>query len=134
MKYPQIKAYLIKFIILKPKKPNSALRKVTKTSFSKIGHLYSYIPGIKHSLKFQNKVLIRSASIKDLNSIHTVIIRWCFRFFLVFFVLLLEVNMVLKNMFKYSFSFHSHLNRKRFFRSLILFRSLFPFVSFSFSW
>jgi len=66
-KCPQKKATCIKVTVMKPKKPNSATRKVVKVSFLKCKRkTFCHIPGIKHNLQKFSTVLIRGGRAKDL--------------------------------------------------------------------
>jgi len=66
-KCPQKKATCIKVTTMKPKKPNSATRKVVKVSFMKCKRKpFCHIPGIKHNLQKFSTVLIRGGRAKDL--------------------------------------------------------------------
>jgi small subunit ribosomal protein S12 len=65
-----VKELVIKFLLLLPKKPNSAARKTIKVIllFNKKSVL-CHIPGIKHSLQKYSSVLIRGARVRDLPGI-----------------------------------------------------------------
>nr|AZS52487.1 ribosomal protein S12 [Balanophora laxiflora]UPI49022.1 ribosomal protein S12 [Balanophora laxiflora] len=49
-----------------PKKPNSALRKITKVRLSNKHDIFAYIPGEGHNLQEHSIVLIRGGRVKDL--------------------------------------------------------------------
>jgi small subunit ribosomal protein S12 len=63
---PQLKGVCLKVFVRTPKKPNSALRKVTKVKLSNKLKVESYIPGQGHTLKQYCIVLIRGGRVKDL--------------------------------------------------------------------
>lgn len=61
---------------MKPKKPNSATRKVAKVSFMKIKRMtFCHIPGIKHNLQKFSTVLLRGGRAKDLPGVKYRVIR-----------------------------------------------------------
>ena len=55
---PQKKGFCKKIFILNPKKPNSALRKVSKCFLNLKKHITIHIPGIGHNLQKHSHVLI----------------------------------------------------------------------------
>lgn len=63
---PQIRGVCLKVFVRTPKKPNSALRKVTKLKLSNNLRVESYIPGEGHNLQEYSVVLIRGGRIPDL--------------------------------------------------------------------
>jgi small subunit ribosomal protein S12 len=63
---PQVKGICVKVFIRTPKKPNSALRKVTKLKLSNGMRVESYIPGEGHNLQEYSVVLVRGGRIPDL--------------------------------------------------------------------
>jgi small subunit ribosomal protein S12 len=84
---PHRRGICIKVYTMKPKKPNSAIRKVAKlklvvgiikrhtdpTAIYK--YLVAYIPGQGHSLQKHSVVLVRGGRVPDLPGIHYHIIR-----------------------------------------------------------
>jgi len=58
-----------------PKKPNSALRKVTKLLLSNKYKAFAHIPGIGHNLQKHSTVLIRGGRVKDLPGYRYKVIR-----------------------------------------------------------
>lgn len=59
-----------KLRIMKPKKPNSANRKITKVTIKSTGRdINCYIPGRGHTLILHNDVLVRGGRVKDLPGI-----------------------------------------------------------------
>jgi len=73
---PQKKGICLKIFLRTPKKPNSALRKLTKlrlTSTKKI--ITAYIPGEGHNLQEYSTVLVRGGRVKDLPGVKYHLIR-----------------------------------------------------------
>ena len=58
-----------------PKKPNSALRKVSRVRLTNGMEVAAYIPGIGHNLQEHSVVLIRGGRVKDLPGVRYHIIR-----------------------------------------------------------
>ena len=58
-----------------PKKPNSALRKVTRVRLTNGIEVSAYIPGEGHSLQEHSVVLVRGGRVKDLPGVRYHIIR-----------------------------------------------------------
>ena len=63
---PQLKGVCVKVFTRTPKKPNSALRKVSKVKLSNSIKVESYIPGEGHNLQEYSVVLIRGGRVPDL--------------------------------------------------------------------
>lgn len=63
---PQKKGICMRVYIIKPKKPNSAERKVAKVRLSNNKFIIGYIPGEGHSLQEHSVVLVRGGRVKDL--------------------------------------------------------------------
>lgn len=72
---PQKKGTCLKVFQMTPRKPNSALRKVTRVLLSNYQKVYAYIPGIGHALQKHSVVLIRGGRVKDLPGMKYTIIR-----------------------------------------------------------
>lgn len=72
---PQQKGVCLRLIIKKPKKPNSALRKVAKVKLSNGNIIHAYIPGIGHNLQEHGIVLVRGGRVKDLPGVKYKCIR-----------------------------------------------------------
>jgi len=72
---PQKRGIIIKLLTMKPKKPNSAIRKIAKVNIhDKI--IIAYIPGEGLSgLSIHNEVLIRGGKVQDLPGVNYKIIR-----------------------------------------------------------
>ena len=72
---PFAKGVVIKTVIKKPKKPNSANRKCVLVRLSSGRELTSYVPGEGHNLQEHNVVLIRSGRLKDVPGVKTRCVR-----------------------------------------------------------
>ncbi|XP_053608542.1 small ribosomal subunit protein uS12m [Plodia interpunctella] len=62
---PFAKGVVLKTLIKKPKKPNSANRKCVLVRLSNGKEMVAYIPGIGHNLQEHNIVLVRVGRVKD---------------------------------------------------------------------
>lgn len=60
---------------VKPKKPNSAIRKIAKVTLTNGWRILAYIPGQGHDLKKYSTVLVRGGRVKDLPGIKYKLIR-----------------------------------------------------------
>ena len=58
-----------------PKKPNSALRKVTRVRLTNGKEITAYIPGIDHNLQEHSIVLVRGGRVRDLPGVRYHVIR-----------------------------------------------------------
>lgn len=78
---PHKRATVLKLWTAKPKKPNSAIRKIAKVRIisSKITVIV-YIPGQGHSLQEHSQILIRGGWVPDLPGVHYKAIRGKFDF------------------------------------------------------
>lgn len=72
---PQKKAVCIKVTTRKPKKPNSAIRKIAKVRLSNSKKVLVYIPGQGHSLQEHSVILVRGGKTKDLPGLHYKAVR-----------------------------------------------------------
>lgn len=72
---PQKKGVCLKVFTTKPKKPNSALRKVARIRLFNQKKLTGYIPGEGHNLQEHSQVLIRGGRVQDLPGVRYHIIR-----------------------------------------------------------
>lgn len=79
-KCPQKKAICVKVRIVKPKKPNSAQRKIVKARLSSKRHVLAYIPGQGHSLKNFSVVMVTGGRANDLPGVRYSLIRGLFDF------------------------------------------------------
>ncbi len=66
---PNRRGVCIKVFTQTPRKPNSAIRKVTRVRLSNSHLITAYIPGEGHNLREHSNVLIRGGRIKDLPGI-----------------------------------------------------------------
>lgn len=67
---PQKKGVCIRVGEMKPKKPNSAVRKIAKIKLSTGRDVLCYIPGQGHKLQKHSVVLVRGGRVPDLPGIH----------------------------------------------------------------
>lgn len=74
---PQRKGICTRVYTTTPKKPNSALRKVSRVRLSSGFEITAYIPGIGHNLQEHSIVLVRGGRVKDLPGVKYHIIRGC---------------------------------------------------------
>ena len=74
-KNPQKRGVCTRVYTTKPKKPNSALRKVARVRLTNKLEVTAYIPAEGHNLQEHNSVLIRGGRVKDLPGVRYHIIR-----------------------------------------------------------
>lgn len=72
---PQKRGVCVRVYTTKPKKPNSALRKVARVRLTNGIEVSSYIPGEGHNLQEHSVVLIRGGRVKDLPGVRYHIVR-----------------------------------------------------------
>lgn len=73
---PQRRGLCLKVYTTKPKKPNSAIRKVAKLQLARKGKkVIAYIPGQGHTLQKFSMVLIKGGRVRDLPGVSYKIIR-----------------------------------------------------------
>jgi small subunit ribosomal protein S12 len=72
---PQKKAICVKVFTCSPKKPNSALRKVSKVRIFNGWRVDAYIPGEGHNLQQYSSVLMRGGRVQDLPGVKYHLIR-----------------------------------------------------------
>jgi small subunit ribosomal protein S12 len=72
---PQYKGICLKVFLVKPKKPNSALRKAARVQLSSGITINAYIPGIGHNLSQHSLVLVKKSSTQDLPGFNFKVIR-----------------------------------------------------------
>lgn len=65
-KCPQLKGECIRIVLEKPKKPNSAIRKLAKLELSTKRITIALIPGVGHKLSEHSEVLVRGGRVKDM--------------------------------------------------------------------
>lgn len=74
-KQPFAKGVCLKVFVRKPKKPNSAIRKVAKVKLSTKNIIHASIPGEGHTIQQHSIVLIRGARVRDLPGVKFKCIR-----------------------------------------------------------
>merc|ERR1712024_303538 len=72
---PQKKGMCVKVFLRTPKKPNSALRKLTKVRLTNNKLVTAYIPGEGHKLQEYSNVLIKGGPVKDLPGVKYHLVR-----------------------------------------------------------
>jgi len=77
---PHRKGICKRVFIMKPKKPNSAIRKIARVRFSSGKTANCYIPGLGHNLREFSVVLVQGGGVKDLPGIQYHILRGRFDF------------------------------------------------------
>ncbi|KAJ1766962.1 hypothetical protein IW139_004692 [Coemansia sp. RSA 353] len=74
-KCPQRKGVCVKVYTTKPKKPNSAVRKVARVRLTNGKAIIAYIPGEGHNLQEHSVVLVRGGRVPDLPGVLYHIVR-----------------------------------------------------------
>ena len=72
---PQRRGVCLQVKTMTPKKPNSALRKISRVRLSNRIEVTSYIPGEGHNLQEHSIVLVRGGRVKDLPGVRYHIVR-----------------------------------------------------------
>ena len=72
---PFLKAVVLKTMIKKPKKPNSANRKCVRVRLSNGKEATAYIPGEGHNLQEHSIVLVRGGKTQDLPGVKLKVVR-----------------------------------------------------------
>ena len=72
---PQKRGVCTRVSTMTPKKPNSALRKITRVRLSNGKEVTVYIPGEGHSLQEHSIVLVRGGRIRDLPGVRYQVVR-----------------------------------------------------------
>jgi len=72
---PYAKGVVIRPVIKKPKKPNSANRKCVLVKLSSGREITAYVPGEGHNLQEHNVVLIRVGNLQDVPGVKTKCVR-----------------------------------------------------------
>lgn len=72
---PQKKGVCFKVTTMKPKKPNSAIRKIAKVRLTNGRKVIAYIPGQGHSLQEHSVVLIKGGRTPDLPGVRYRLIK-----------------------------------------------------------
>jgi small subunit ribosomal protein S12 len=72
---PQKQGVCLQVRTMTPKKPNSALRKITRVRLSNNKEVTVYIPGEGHNLQEHSIVLVRGGRVRDLPGVRYQVIR-----------------------------------------------------------
>ena len=72
---PQRRGVCVRVYTTTPKKPNSALRKITRVRLSNGKEVTVYIPGEGHTLQEHSIVLVRGGRVRDLPGVRYQVIR-----------------------------------------------------------
>lgn len=72
---PFAKGVVLKTLVKKPKKPNSANRKCVLVRLSTGKEMVAYVPGIGHNLQEHNVVLVRVGRLKDVPGVKIKCVR-----------------------------------------------------------
>ncbi|XP_054847749.1 28S ribosomal protein S12, mitochondrial [Eublepharis macularius] len=72
---PQLKGVVLKTLIRKPKKPNSANRKCVRVRLSTGREVVCFIPGEGHNLQEHNIVLVEGGRTQDLPGVKLKVVR-----------------------------------------------------------
>ncbi|XP_077160502.1 small ribosomal subunit protein uS12m [Paroedura picta] len=73
--HPQLKGVVLKTLIRKPKKPNSANRKCVRLRLSTGKEVIAFVPGEGHNLQEHNTVLVEGGRTQDLPGIKLKVVR-----------------------------------------------------------
>ena len=72
---PQLRGVCLTVTTTTPKKPNSAVRKITRVRLSNGKETTCYIPGEGHNLQEHNVVLVRGGRVPDLPGVRYHVVR-----------------------------------------------------------
>lgn len=72
---PQVRGVCLRVYIVKPKKPNSAQRKVARVRLVNGNEVIAYIPGIDHNLQEHSVVLVQGGRRPDLPGVYYKVVR-----------------------------------------------------------
>ena len=72
---PQKRGVCLQVKTMTPKKPNSALRKITRVRLSNRKEVTVYIPGEGHNLQEHSIVLVRGGRVRDLPGVRYQVVR-----------------------------------------------------------
>jgi small subunit ribosomal protein S12 len=72
---PQKRGVCVRVYVIKPKKPNSAFRKVCRVRLTNGMHIVAYIPGEGHNLSEHSVVLVQGGGPPDLPGVKHRVIR-----------------------------------------------------------
>lgn len=104
---PQKKGICVRIRTTKPKKPNSAIRKIVRVKLSNDKYITAYIPGQGHNLQKYSTVLIRGGRVKDVPGLKYKLIRGKYDF------LNIETIKRVKRRSKYGISLAEGLKRRQ---------------------
>lgn len=74
-KCPQRRGICTKIVIMNPKKPNSADRKVAKLRLTTKRKILAYIVGLGHNLQEHASVLVKGGRVRDLPGMHYKLVK-----------------------------------------------------------
>ena len=72
---PHKRGVCVRVAVVKPKKPNSAQRKIAKIRLCNKKSIIAYIPGVGHNLQQHSAVLVRGGRVPDLPGVRYHIVR-----------------------------------------------------------
>ncbi|XP_051157210.1 40S ribosomal protein S12, mitochondrial isoform X2 [Leptopilina boulardi] len=72
---PFLKGVILKTLIKKPRKPNSANRKCVLVRLSNGKEMTAFVPGVGHNLQEHNVVLVRCGRVRDLPGVKVKCVR-----------------------------------------------------------
>lgn len=72
---PQRRGVCTRILVMPPKKPNSANRRIAKIVLVSKKKITAHIPGIGHSLQKHGSVLVRGGRVKDLPGVRYRVVR-----------------------------------------------------------
>ncbi|CAF0783010.1 unnamed protein product [Adineta steineri] len=72
---PTMRGIVLKTLIRKPRKPNSANRKCCRVRLANGLEIIAHIPGEGHNLQEHHSVLVRGGRTKDLPGVHYKVVR-----------------------------------------------------------
>jgi small subunit ribosomal protein S12 len=72
---PQRRGVVLQIMTRKPKKPNSALRKIARVRLTNGREVTCYIPGIDHNLIEHSMVMVEGGKVKDLSNVRYHVVR-----------------------------------------------------------
>lgn len=72
---PQKRGVCTRVYTATPKKPNSALRKVSRVRLTNGIEVTAYIPGVGHNLQEHSVVMVRGGRVKDLPGVRYHVVR-----------------------------------------------------------
>lgn len=104
---PQKKGICVRIRTTKPKKPNSAIRKIVRVKLSNNKFITAYIPGQGYNLQKYSTVLIRGGRVKDVPGLKYKLIRGKYDF------LNTETVLRVRRRSKYGISLSEGLKRRQ---------------------